>query len=374
MILCYLKGVANRGYLEDRRPDSSMDPCVVTSLLDEMTILWEPTLEAEALAAQKLALNARGKFVIVTKLDAFDMPFLNPYLDSVGAPTFQTGCNFATGGSTIHPANPASLSPFSFGTQVNQFGRFKARVLDLLARDNRMQKFLPSAERFKKGLYMFDVGQNDIDGAFYSKSEDQVIASVPDFLLEFENGIERLYYGGARNFWIHNMGPLGCLPRIIATYGKDASKLDQIGCVISHNNAAKVFNTQLQALCTKFQGQFPDTNATYIDIFSIKLDLIANYSQYGFKQPLAACCGYGGSPLNFDNRISCGATKNLNGTKVTAKPCDNATEYVNWDGNHYTEAANLHVSAKMLTGEYSNPKMSKKMPFLVKSKSYRPRI
>ncbi|KAK4802486.1 hypothetical protein SAY86_000689 [Trapa natans] len=45
------------GYLEDRRPASNMDPYVVTSLLAETTILWEPTLEAEALAAQKLSLK-----------------------------------------------------------------------------------------------------------------------------------------------------------------------------------------------------------------------------------------------------------------------------------------------------------------------------
>lgn len=45
------------GYLEDRRPASNMDPYVVTGLLAETTLLWEPTLEAEALAAQKLALK-----------------------------------------------------------------------------------------------------------------------------------------------------------------------------------------------------------------------------------------------------------------------------------------------------------------------------
>lgn len=45
------------GYLEDRRPASNMDPYIVTSLLAETTLLWEPTLEAEALAAQKLSLN-----------------------------------------------------------------------------------------------------------------------------------------------------------------------------------------------------------------------------------------------------------------------------------------------------------------------------
>jgi glutamine synthetase len=46
-----------KGYLEDRRPASNMDPYIVTGLLAETTILWEPTLEAEALAAKKLALN-----------------------------------------------------------------------------------------------------------------------------------------------------------------------------------------------------------------------------------------------------------------------------------------------------------------------------
>uniref|UniRef100_A0A0D9WAM6 Glutamine synthetase n=1 Tax=Leersia perrieri TaxID=77586 RepID=A0A0D9WAM6_9ORYZ len=46
-----------KGYLEDRRPASNMDPYVVTALLAETTILWEPTLEAEALAAKKLALK-----------------------------------------------------------------------------------------------------------------------------------------------------------------------------------------------------------------------------------------------------------------------------------------------------------------------------
>ena len=61
-----------------------------------------------------------------------DLPFLNAYLDSVGLPNFRKGCNFAAAGSTIRPATPTSVSPFSFGVQVAQFLRFKARVLELL--------------------------------------------------------------------------------------------------------------------------------------------------------------------------------------------------------------------------------------------------
>ncbi|GAY40762.1 hypothetical protein CUMW_054400 [Citrus unshiu] len=191
---------------------------------------------------------------------------------------------------------------------------------------------------FKQGLYMLDVGQNDLDGAFNSKTEDQVMAFIPTILSQFEAGIQRLYNEGARNFWIHITGPLGCIARIIATFGTDSSKLDQLGCVRSHNNAANNFNLRLHDLCTNFQDQFPDVKVTYVDIFSVKLDLIANYSQYGFKEPLAACCGYGGPPLNFDNRVACGETKNLSGSTVSATPCNNTAEYVNWDGNHYTEA------------------------------------
>ncbi|KAI5599439.1 hypothetical protein BDE02_02G196200 [Populus trichocarpa] len=295
-----------------------------------------------------------GRLIIDFLMDAMDRQFLNPYLDSVGAPNFQKGCNFATGGSTILPANAASTCPFSFGVQVAQFVRFKDRVLQLLAEDKEFQKYLPLEDYFMQGLYMFDTGQNDIDGAFYSKSEDQVIASFPTILSEFEAGIKRLYTAGARNFWVHNTGPLGCLPRIIATFGKNPSKLDQPVCVDSHNRAANVFNSQLLDLCTKFQGQFPDANVTYVDIFSIKMKLIADFSQYGFKHSLAACCGYGGPPLNFDNRIACGQTKVLNGSKVTGSPCNDTAEYVNWDGNHYTEAANRYVSERILAGNYSN--------------------
>ncbi|KAI3449594.1 hypothetical protein Pfo_006259 [Paulownia fortunei] len=296
-----------------------------------------------------------GRLITDFLMDAMDLPFMSPYLDSVGAPNFQTGCNFATGGSNVLHSKANATSPFSFGVQVAQFIRFKSRVLELLVKDRKLQKFLPSQDNFRQGLYMFDIGQNDMDGAFYSKSDDQVFALIPSILSEFQTGIKTLYNEGARNFWIHNTGPLGCLPRIIATFGKNTSKLDELQCVGSHNQAAKLFNLQLHALCAEFQQQFPEAKLTYVDIYSIKSNLIANYSQYGFKQALAACCGYGGLPLNFDTRIACGETKVLNGSMVTAGACSNTTEYVNWDGNHYTEAANQYVSSQILSGKYLDP-------------------
>lgn len=49
---------------------------------------------------------------------------------------------------------------------------------------------MPAEDYFQRGLYMFDIGQNDLSGAFYSKDLDQVLSSIPTFLLEFETGIK----------------------------------------------------------------------------------------------------------------------------------------------------------------------------------------
>ncbi|KAG4913950.1 hypothetical protein JHK84_054401 [Glycine max] len=304
-----------------------------------------------------------GRLIIDFLMDAMDLPFLNAYLDSLGLPNFRKGSNFAAAAATILPATASSLCPFSFGVQVSQFLRFKARALELIAKGRKFDKYVPDENIFEKGLYMFDIGQNDLAGAFYSKTLDQILASIPTILLELEKGIK-----GARYFWIHNTGPLGCLPQNIAKFGTDSSKLDGLGCVSSHNQAAKTFNLQLRALCTKLQGQYPDSNVTYVDIFTIKSSLIANYSRYGFEQPIMACCGYGGPPLNYDSRVSCGETKTFNGTTITAKACNDSSEYISWDGIHYTETANQYVASQILTGKYSDPPFSDKMPFLLKLK------
>ncbi|KAE8651584.1 hypothetical protein Csa_023443 [Cucumis sativus] len=317
-----------------------------------------------------------GRLILDFLLDAMDMPYLNPYLDSLGAPNFRKGCNYAAAASTVLPATPTSFSPFSFGVQVNQFIHFKARVLELRSKGKKLDKYLPDEDYFEKGLYMFDIGQNDLAIAFYSKTLDQILASIPTILAVFETGLQplhlpkfqKLYDQGARNFWIHNTGPLGCLAQNVARFGTDPSNLDELGCVSSHNQAAKLFNLQLHALCKELQEEYTDTNVTYVDIYTIKSNLIANYSRFGFEQPIMACCGYGGPPLNYDSRIICGQTKILNGTVVTAKGCDDSSEYINWDGIHYSEAANKYVSSQILTGKYSDPPFSDKMPFLLKLK------
>lgn len=54
----------------------------------------------------------------------------------------------------------------------------------------KFDKYIPGEDYFDRGLYMFDIGQNDLAGAFYSKTFDQIVASIPTILVEFENGIK----------------------------------------------------------------------------------------------------------------------------------------------------------------------------------------
>lgn len=60
----------------------------------------------------------------------------------------------------------------------------------IIISDKKFDKYVPSEDIFEKGLYMFDIGQNDLAGAFYSKTLDQILASIPTILLEFETGIK----------------------------------------------------------------------------------------------------------------------------------------------------------------------------------------
>lgn len=62
------------------------------------------------------------------------------------------------------------------------------------------------------------------------------------------------------------------------------------------------------------------------------------------SSPLAACCGSGGEPYNF----------NANFTGFCATPgstvcADGPSSSVSWDGIHYTEATNKLVARAILT-------------------------
>ncbi|XP_050204157.1 GDSL esterase/lipase At1g09390-like isoform X2 [Mercurialis annua] len=280
-----------------------------------------------------------GRLIIDFLIESVNSSYLTPYLEPLG-PNFRYGVNFAFAGAATSPR----FKPFSLDVQVLQFTHFRTRSPELLLKG---YKELVSEEDFKDALYLFDIGQNDLAGSFEYLSYNEVIAKIPSIIDEIDYAIQGIYKQGGRNFWVHNTGPLGCLPRILSITEKHAGDFDEHGCLEPLNTAAKEFNQQLHALCEELRSELDDSTIVYVDMYSVKYDLFANPATYGFVNPLMACCGYGGAPYNYNKSVSCG----VSGHNV----CDGGSKYINWDGVHYTEAANAIVASKILSTNYSTP-------------------
>ncbi|KAJ1387467.1 GDSL lipase/esterase [Sesbania bispinosa] len=266
---------------------------------------------------------SNGRLIVDFLMDAMGLPFLNAYMDSLGLPNFHQGCNLL------------QLVPLSFqhcninqpillwGSGISVFCYSKLGFLNCLQENchnnvsgKEFDQYIPAEDYFQKGLYMFDIGQNDLAGAFYTKKLDQVLSSIPTILLELKLELRNCMTMELGNFWIHNTGPLGCLPQVVAKFGTDHQSL---------------MNKDVLDHTTKLLKPL---------IYSFKLSGVET-THYGLLWI------WRGPPLNYDSRVSCGLTKILNGTTITAKGCNDSSMYVNWDGIHYTEAAShmLHPNS-----------------------------
>ncbi|KAK2416285.1 GDSL esterase/lipase [Trifolium repens] len=302
-----------------------------------------------------------GRLIVDFIAEKLGLPYLNAYLDAVGS-NFSHGANFATAGSTIRPQNTTlhqtgGFSPFSLDVQFTQFNDFKRRTQ--FFRDNKggiYKTLLPKAEDFSRALYTFDIGQNDLaSGYFHNMSIDQVKAYVPDVLAQFKNTIKNIYSRGGRSFWVHNTGPVGCLPYIIELHKVTPDKVDKAGCSTPYNEVAKFFNHELKQAVVQLRKKLPSAAITYVDVYSAKYSLISQAHKHGFEEPLRACCGHGGK-YNYNLHIGCGAKVKIHGKEILiAKPCKDPSVVVNWDGVHLTQAANKWVFEQIVDGYLSDP-------------------
>nr|XP_016499769.1 PREDICTED: GDSL esterase/lipase At3g27950-like [Nicotiana tabacum] len=293
-----------------------------------------------------------GRLIIDLIADRLDLQYLSAYLDSIGA-DFRNGANFATVGSSILPGG---YSPFYLGIQISQFLQFKKRIIllsDLTITNSKWSSSkvnIPKPDDFSKALYIFDIGQNDLSYGFQHTHEAQVRASIPQILDNFTQAIHQLYTEGARNFWIHNTGPIGCLPYSLISYPLKPRGLDAIGCVESQNEVAREFNKQLKNRISHLRKELTHSAITYVDIYSAKYKLISTSKKQGFGDPMKFCCGW----YNNGYEVACGQTTVVNGTEY-GKACSDPTKYISWDGIHYTEAANVWLANSILNGSFSDP-------------------
>ncbi|KAA8516132.1 hypothetical protein F0562_019311 [Nyssa sinensis] len=296
-----------------------------------------------------------GRLMIDFFAQALGLPFLSPYLQSIGS-DYRHGANYATLASTVLLPNTSlfvtGISPFSLAIQLNQMKEFKVKVDKLHSQGST---HLPSPDIFGKSLYTFYIGQNDFTSNLGSLGIEGVKQYLPQVVNQIAYTVKELYRLGGRTFWVLNLAPVGCYPALLVGLPHNRSDLDMYGCLISYNNAVVEYNNMLKAALQQTRQDLPNANVIYVDTHAALLELFQHPTSHGLLYGTKACCGYGDGAYNFNPKVFCGNTKEINGSTVTATACSDPYNYVSWDGIHATDAANKLVTLAFLNGSYFDP-------------------
>ncbi|PIA34473.1 hypothetical protein AQUCO_03700027v1 [Aquilegia coerulea] len=296
---------------------------------------------------------ADGRLIIDFMAQAFGLPFISPYLQSIGS-NYRHGVNYATLASTVLLPNTSlfvsGISPFYLDIQLNQMKAFKARVLE-----DGPSEILPSPRIFRRSLYTIYIGQNDFTSNLASIGLSGVKQYLPDVVAHIAGTVKELYNLGGRTFLVFNLGPVGCYPGFLAQLPHQSSDLDEYGCMTQYNNVVEVYNGMLKDALLQTRKALPHASIIYVDINSVYLDLFRRPKEHGLMYGTKACCGTGGGDYNFDPQVFCGTTKLISGKSVTAQACNDPQNYVSWDGIHATEAANKLITSAILNGSLFDP-------------------
>ncbi|KAL5720870.1 hypothetical protein ACHQM5_013500 [Ranunculus cassubicifolius] len=294
-----------------------------------------------------------GRLIIDFLAQAIGIPFLSPYLQSIG-PNYKHGANYATLASTVLLPNTSlfvtGLSPFSLAIQLNQMKAFKAKVDELGSSD-----YLPSADIFGKSLYTFYIGQNDFTSDLGYRGIPGAHRRMAQVVNQIAWTIRDMHNIGGRTFFVQNLAPIGCYPAFLTELPHTPSDLDEHGCMVSYNNEVVNYNNMLKDVLTQTRKNISDASIIYVDTHSIILELFRNPKDHGLEYGPKACCGHGGGTYNFNPQVYCGNSKVINGSTVTATACEDPYHYVSWDGIHTTEAANKLITEAILSGSYFDP-------------------
>lgn len=108
----------------------------------------------------------------------------------------------------------------------------------------------------------------------------QVLIRVDDSSDVFDF-LQSIYAQGGRSFWIHNTGPVGCLPYVMDRLPITAGQVDKAGCASPFNEVAQYFNKKLKEAVGRLRMDLPLAALTYVDVYSLKYSLISHAHHYG---------------------------------------------------------------------------------------------
>lgn len=194
-------------------------------------------------------------------------------------------------------------------------------------------------------FYFGEIGLNDY---FFAISINGTIAVaeslVPHVVGVIRSALTAVIAAGARTVVVTGMVPIGCEPELLALFPGGVGDYNRpSGCIKRFNELAELHNRALNRMLHELQRAHPGTAVHYADFYHPVTAIVTSPGKYGFgNRPLAACCGGGRGPYNFNFTVFCGTPG--------ATACADPSEYVSWDGIHYTEAANRFIALAMLRG------------------------
>ncbi|TVU30939.1 hypothetical protein EJB05_22595, partial [Eragrostis curvula] len=280
--------------------------------------------------------------------ESLGVPQPTPYLAGETAEDFRHGANFAVGGATA--LDPAFLEsrgvrtfvPVSLGNETTWF----MDALHLLAGSSaHKQRKIAASSIF----YFGEIGVNDYMLALFSnRTVDLAQDLVPYIVAVVRSALTAVIAAGARTVVVTGMIPLGCEPELLALFPGSVGDYDRAsGCITRFNDLAELHNSALNRMLRKLDRAYPGVSVLYADIYHPIADAVASPAKYGFgDKPLAAYCGGGGGPYHFDMAAFCG----MPGSSEWSDP---SSDYLSWDGIHFTEAANRFIAGAMLRGLYN---------------------
>ncbi|XP_044952702.1 GDSL esterase/lipase At1g28600-like [Hordeum vulgare subsp. vulgare] len=286
-----------------------------------------------------------GRLVIDFIVESLGLPPPTPYLAGKTALDFLHGANFAVGGATaLEPAflqsrGITSFVPVSLTNQTSWFNG----VLQLLDSTVNGKREIMA----RSLLYLGEIGFNDYSfvAVFGNDTAGLAQSLVPHIVGAIRSVLTDAIGVGARTMVVAGMIPMGCEPELLAMLPGGAGDYYDLasGCITRFNQLAQLHNRALKRMLCQLRRDHPGTAIHYADLYRPITAVVSSPGKYGFgDMPLAACCGGGGGPYNFNFTFFCGTP--------AATACADPSRSVSWDGIHYTEAANKFVALAMLRG------------------------
>ncbi|KAH7292499.1 hypothetical protein KP509_29G071300 [Ceratopteris richardii] len=288
-------------------------------------------------------LGATGRFcngrTVVDLIGQFlGLPFLPAYLNpKTQGSAILSGVNYASAaGGILDSSGRNYVARLSFNQQIENFKNSRQQYVELLGGEEATSEFL------SKSIFAIVFGSNDYLNNYLINSTGLSQEYTPDAYRVmvadmFAEQLVTLYGLGARRFIVTGVGPLGCIPNVLATKSKDGH------CVQYVNQLVQGFNAEVLQLVNELNSdpRFADGKFLYANVYNTFSAIVADPAKYGMKVLNEGCCGVG------RNRgvLTC--------LPPLAKLCTDRGDHLFWDAFHPTEATNLILASGIIDGDSS---------------------